>query len=179
MKRLLGALLLVAGLFTSSPIAQACGDKLLILGRSLRFKSRPASILAYAPPGSALEAMLSNPQWITAVRKGKHRVVVILTPERLSQVLKGERFDIILVAQTESTMSTAQLADSAYPAVVLPVIENVSRQALRDAEKEYGVAIKSTAKSGDYLSEIDRAVGLHDLRIEAAAKSKKNQTKGS
>ncbi|HYL15911.1 MAG TPA: hypothetical protein VEV41_22935 [Terriglobales bacterium] len=179
MRRLLAALLSVAYFLFSSPAAYPCGDKLLILGRPLHFKSRPASILAYAPPGSALEPMLTSQQWITAISKGKHRVIVILTPERLSQVLKGERFDLILIARTETTVSPAQLADTSFPAVVVPVVENMSRESLRNAEKEYGVVLKSTAKSGDYLSEIDRAVGLHDLRIEAAAKSKKNQNRGS
>jgi hypothetical protein len=178
MRRLLGALLLVAG-FSISQTAHACGDKLLILGRPLHFKSRPASILAYAPPGSAVEPMLTNQQWTTAVTKGKHRVIVILNPERLSQVLKGERFDLVLIARAETTVSPAQLADTSFPAVVVPVVENMSRESLRNAEKEYGVVMKNTAKSGDYLSEIDRAVGLHDLRIEAAARSKKNQKRGS
>jgi len=179
MRRLLGALLLVAGLFLFSYAAHGCGDKLLILGRPLRFRSRPASILAYAPPGSTLEPMLTSQQWTTAITKGKHRVVVVLNPERLSQVLKGERFDLILVASTEATVSLPQLADAFFPAVVVPVVEGVSREALRNAEKEYGVAVKNAAKSGDYLSEIDRAVGLHDLRIEVAARGKKNQKSGS
>jgi hypothetical protein len=178
MRRLLGALLLVAGFFSSN-MANACGDKLLILGRPLHFKSRPASILAFAPPGSPLESMLADQHWTTAIAKGRHRVVVILTAERLSQVLKGERFDLILVAQGEATMSPAQLADTAFPAVVVPVVENTSRETLRNAEREFGVVMKSAAKSGEYLSEIDRAVGLHDLRIEAAARGKKNQNRRS
>lgn len=178
MRRLLGALFLVAGLSVSQT-ANACGDKLLILGRPPHFKSRPASILAYAPAGSAVEPMLTNQQWTTAITKGKHRVIVILTLERLSQVLKGERFDLILIARTETTVSPAHLADTSFPSVVVPVVGNTSREAVRNAEKEYGVAMKSTAKSGEYLSEIDRAVGLHDLRIEAAARNRKNHNKGS
>lgn len=174
MRSLLGALLVVTCLLFSSS-AYPCGDKLLILGRPLHFRSRPASILAYAPPGSALEPLLSSQQWTTAVTKGKHRVIVILSPERLSQVLKGERFDLILVAWTEASVSPAQLADASFPTVVVPVVENVSRETLRNAEKEYGVAMKGAAKSGEYLSEIDRAVGLHDLRIEAKARDKKNR----
>lgn len=179
MRRLLGALLLVTGLFIALPSAQACGDKLLILGRPLHFRSRPASILAYAPAGSVLEAMLASPQWMSAVRKGKHRVVVILGPERLFQVLKEERFDVILVARTENTVFPGELVDTSFPTVVIPVVENASRETLRGAEKQYGVVMKSTAKSGEYLSEIDRAVGLHDLRMEAVAKGKKNQNRGT
>ena len=179
MLRLLAALVLAIGLFFPTHAARACGDKLLILGRPLHFRSRPASILAYAPPGSAVESMLASQQWTSAIAKGRHRVIVILTPERLSQVLRGERFDLILVARTEATVLPATLADTSFPAVVVPVVENVSRDALRNAEKEYGVAMKSTGKSGEYISGIDRAVGLHDLRIEAAARGKKNQNKRS
>ena len=179
MRRLLGMLLLVAAPFYSTHRARACGDKLLILGRPLHFRSRPASILAYAPPGSALESMLASQQWTTAIAKGRHRVIVILTPERLFQVLKAERFDLILVAWAEATESPARVAGTSFPAVVVPVVANVSRENFRNAEKQYGVAIKSTGKSGEYLSEIDRAVGLHDLRIEAAARGKKNQNRGS
>ena len=179
MRRLLGVLLLLAGFALSSHIVLACGDKLLILGRPLRFKSRPASILAYAPPRSGVEPMLTSQQWTTAITKGKHRVIVVLTPQRLSEILKGERFDLILVAWTEDTVSPAHLADTSFPAVVVPVVANVSREALRSAEKEYGVAIKGAAKSGEYLSEIDRAVGLHDLRVEAAARGKKKGNRGS
>jgi hypothetical protein len=178
MRGLLGALLLVAG-FLSSHTAHACGDKLLILGRPLHFKSRPASILAYAPSGSGLEPMLTGQQWTSAITKGKHRVVVILTPERLSQVLKGERWDLILIASKETTVSPPQLADASFPTVVVPVVEDSSRETLRNAEKKYGVAMKSVAKSSDYLSEIDRAVGLHDLRMEVAARGKKKQKSGS
>jgi len=123
--------------------------------------------------------MLTSQQWTTAVTKGKHRVVVILTPERLSQVLKWERFDLILIAWADATVPRAQLADTSFPAVVVPVVEDMSRESLRTAEKEDGVAMRSTAKSGDYLSRIDRAVALHDLRIEAAARGKKSQNKGS
>ena len=179
MLRLLGALLLAAGFLFSTHTAQACGDKLLILGRPIHFRSRPASILAYAPPGSVLESMLASPQWTTAIAKGRHRVIVALTPERLSQVLKGERFDLMLVAWADAAGPRAPLSDISFPAVVVPVLENMSRETVRNVEKEYGVAMKSTAKSGDYLSEIDRAVGLHDLRMEAAARGKKNQNRGS
>jgi hypothetical protein len=179
MRRLLGALYLTAGFLVFSHTAHACGDKLLILGRPLRFNSRPAAILAYAPSGSTLESFLNGPQWANAMAKGKHRLRVMQTPEELSQALKAQRFDVILVGYADAPLLRTQVAATSFPAVFVPVVESVARDALRKAEKEYGVAMKGTAKSGDYLSAIDRAVGLHDLRVEAAARVKKNQRKSS
>jgi hypothetical protein len=179
MRRLLGALVLSAGFLLLSHSAHACGDKLLILGRPLRFHSRPAAILAYAPPASAVESVLNSPQWATAMTKGKHRLRVMQTPEQLTQALKAERFDVILVGAADAGGLQAQLSAASFPAVFVPVVESVARDAFRNAEKEYGVAMKGMAKSGAYLSAIDRAVGLHDLRVEAAAREKKNHGKSS
>jgi len=55
MRRLFWTLTVVLLLFCPR-LSQGCGDKLLILGRCLRFSAlsadRPAAILAYAPEGS-------------------------------------------------------------------------------------------------------------------------------
>jgi hypothetical protein len=179
MRNLLGALFLVAGLLILSHNAGACGDKLLILGRPMRFNSRPAVVLAYAPAGSTLESVLNTPQWTNAISKGKHRLRVIQTPGQLVQTLKTERFDIVVLSLTDASIFQAQLGPSSFPTVFVPMVETVERNAVRNAEKEYGVAMKSVAKTSDYLSAIDRAVGLRDLRAEAAARVKKNQAKSS
>src|SRR5438445_7584846 len=73
MRRLFWTLTVV--LLLSCPrLSQGCGDKLLILGRGLRFSAlsadRPAAILAYAPEGSLLASILKDPQWIEAMNKG-------------------------------------------------------------------------------------------------------------
>lgn len=177
MRRLLGTLLLIGSL--SSHLAYGCGDKLLVLGRPLMFTSRPAAILAYAPPGSSLQSLLSATQWTGAMTKGKHHLQVVQTPDQLAQILKTERFDVILAGLTDAAALRPQMAIASYPAVVVPVLDSGSRDAFRSAEREYGVAMKGVAKSGDYLSAIGRAVDLRDRRFEAAAREKKNRGKNS
>lgn len=177
MQRLLGTLLIIG--FLSSHLAYGCGDKLLVLGRPLMFTSRPAAILAYAPPGSSLQSLLSSSQWTGAIAKGKHHLRIVQTPEQLAQVLKTERFDMILAGLAEAAPLRAQTATTSYPVVVVPLIDSGSRDAFRSAEREYGVVMKEVAKSGDYLSAIGRAIELHDRRVEAAAREKKKQAKNS
>jgi len=178
MRRLLGALWLVAGFLLASNLGYACGDKLLILGRPLRFNARPASIMAYAPVGSALESMLVSQQWNSAMTRGKHQVQVVKTPERLYESLEKERFDLILVALADVSALSGQLANTSSPPVVIPVVGNVARETVRTAEKDYGVVVRSNAKTGDYLSAIDRALELYDLRVQAA-RGKKIRNSGS
>jgi hypothetical protein len=143
------------------------------------FTSRPAAILAYAPPGSSLQSLLSATQWTGAMTKGKHHLQVVQTPDQLAQILKTERFDVILAGLTDAAALRPQMAIASYPAVVVPVLDSGSRAAFRSAEREYGVAMKGVAKSGDYLSAIGRAVDLRDRRFEAAAREKKNRGKNS
>lgn len=178
MRHLLGVLFAASLLLFAHP-AHACGDKLLILGRPLRFNSRPATILAYAPPGSAVELVLNRSQWTAAMTKGKHRLREVETVEQLAQAVRAERFDVILVASADAPALRAQLANASFQAVFLPVVASSMRDAFRNAEKEYSVAMKGIAKSSDYLSAIDRAVALHDLRVEATSRTKKNSGKNS
>jgi hypothetical protein len=170
MRQLLG--IIIVGLL-SPQLAYGCGDKLLVLGRPLHFTSRPAAILAYVPPGSSLQSLLSAMQWTGAMTKGRHHLRTAQTPEQLAQVLKTERFDVILTSVADAAV-LRQIATTWYPAVVVPVVDSGSREAFQSAQREYGVAMKGIAKSGDYLSAIDRAIDLHDRRVETAAREKRH-----
>ena len=169
---------LITPVLVSSP-ADACGDKLLVLGRPLRFNSRPAAILAFAPAGSFLETFLNDPAWASASVKGKHKLRVVQTQEQLAENLKIELYDIIVADSGHAPALRSQLATSPSTAVFAPVVERGSRDAQRAAEKEYGIALKGTGKSGDHLFAIGRAVDLHDRKVEAAARGKKDVRKSS
>ncbi|HXY50332.1 MAG TPA: hypothetical protein VEI01_12830 [Terriglobales bacterium] len=170
----------IAALLVCSQSAGACGDKLLVLGRPLRFSSsRPAAILAYAPPGSPLESVFKRPEWISAMAKGKHQLRVAQSPEQVAEALRTERFDVVLAGWPEARNLPAQVAAAAPATVFVPFVNGNARDVARAAEKAYGVAVKDGAKSGDYLLAIGRAVDLHDRRVEAAAREKRNSGKSS
>jgi hypothetical protein len=170
----------IACFLSCSDLTYACGDKLLVLGRPLRFgSSRPAAILAYAPSGSFLESVMKEPLWTAAITKGKHRLRVVQTPEQLMQSLKAEQFDLVLAGPQDALAVRSQVAAASPVTVLVPVVDGGSHDVVRTAEKEYGMVIKGDAKTGDYLSTIGRAVDLHDRRVEAVAREKKNSGKNS
>jgi hypothetical protein len=177
MRRLIWTLMVVV-LLLFPRLSRGCGDKLLILGRGLRFSAlsadRPVAILAYAPAGSLLFGILKNPQWIAAITKRKHRLKTIQSMDDLQNALSRERYDLILVDLSDAP----QLKPPAQPApsdpLTLPVVNGSAREQIQAAEREYGVALKSDSKSKAYLSEISKAVELRDRRAQALAQARKN-----
>jgi len=178
MRRLTGTLVLFTTLLLHGP-AEGCGDKLLVLGRPLRFNSRPAVMLAFAPEGSFLASLLNDPGWSSAIAKGKHSLHIVQSPEQLVQDLNVHHYEVILVDVARAAALRSQLAVNPSTAVLAPVVDSASRDAVRTVEREYGIAIKGAGKTSDYLFAIGRAVDLHERKVEAAARERKNLRKNS
>ena len=126
-----------------------------------------------------MEMMLNSAQWTAAMARGKHRIQIVETAEQLQKILKAERFDVIVADSAHAAALLSELATTPFPTVFVPVVSSSSREVFRAVEKEYAVAMKDPARTGDYLSAIGRAVDLHDRRVEAAARKKKTPSKSS
>ena len=169
----------VVAILGCAPLSHACGDKLLVLGRALRFSTvasqRPASILAYAPPGSVVSEVLQEPQWAAAVEKGKHRTRVIQDLDSLVSTLHYEHYDLLLVSVTEAALLKQRMQSTASVMFTLPVLpSSPSREEARTLEKEYGIVLTSGSKGKTYLSAISKAVELRDRRAQYLAQSHKS-----
>ena len=178
MRRLLRVFTILT-VVSCAPFSNACGDKLLIFGRALRFSTlsseRPAAILAYAPQGSIVSAVVNEPQWVTAMDKGKHRLKVVQKLDEVATSQDSQRYDLVLVSLSDAGQ-LKQRIQSAFPeAVIVPVLQTLpSREEVRAAEKEYGVVLKSESKGKAYLSYISRAVELRDRRAQSLAQAHKS-----
>lgn len=176
MHRLLWALFLSLTLFPST--VEGCGDKLLVLGRSVRFSllssDRPATILAYAPVGSVLARILQDPQWLTAIVKGKHRLSVIRSAEELQGGLTREHYDLILMNLADAAGVKQREQTTLKDFVIVPTVDASTQDQIQRVDREYGVVLKSGSKTKAYLSEISRAVELRDRRMEALLRARKN-----
>src|ERR1700730_8947744 len=93
-------LLAVAGLFSVASVttAFACGDKLLSLGRGVRYQranvaARPASVLVYAGPKSSL----GSTQLQSTLKQAGPKLQTVANGATLEQDLKSTKFDLILV----------------------------------------------------------------------------------
>jgi hypothetical protein len=163
---------------------EACGDKLLVLGRGIRFQSRhtprAASVLLYLPstlPGQSL----SDPDLESALREAGHTVHAVTTSEDLESALRGGSYDVVLanisnaqdVEQAERT--TPGGAAAVLPAVYLvaPADQRRTKQQRKGDEaraaKDFGVVIEVPSRPGYYCAAVDKAMELK-LRREQAAR---------
>ncbi len=167
-KAVLTSLLVTTALLLGGILAWTCGDKLLVLGRGVRFqgdtRSQPASILLYLHAGSPASAEVGDRKFQSALRDAGHKLQVVGNREEFDQTLKTGKFDIVLAdfADAASLEQVAQAAPS--KPVVLPVVSNATKAEAAAAEKRYGCVLKMPGRTGHYLAMIDKAMELKAKR---------------
>jgi hypothetical protein len=163
--------LLIAISALSGAVALACGDKLLAIGRGVRFQridaAREANLVIYCP-GSQGGALLGNAKLQTALRRAVHKLELVQGGPQLDQALKAGRVDLVLVEFDQISGIARELQAAPSRPAILPVLVKPSKSELAAAQKEYRFALKATAGDLEYLAAIDEA---KRLRLKAGAKS--------
>ena len=108
--------MIVTALLVATPatwgIADACGDKFLLLGRGMRFQRayaavQPANILIYATSATRPERAIRDTQFQKTLRQAGHQVSVIEDAELFRHAIRVSTFDIVL-----ADVATAPAIDS-------------------------------------------------------------------
>jgi len=161
----------------------ACGDKLMMLGRGIRFQSkhtpRAAAVLLYLP-GSATGRLLTDPKLESALREAGHTVRAVTTPADLESALRGGGFDVVLANVTDAPELERAQGVTHRNAVVLPAIylvipgaQSVTKQqskADRDkASKDFTVIVDVPGRPGHYCHAVDKAMELKLKREKQTA----------
>jgi hypothetical protein len=112
---------LVAGLH--QPL-DACGDKLLLVGRGLKFQRayaslNPGHVLMYARATLSSKAALRTPELQRALRQAGHSVSVIEDEGLLEQALRSTVVDVVLADVNDADHVGRLAAASATPPAVL------------------------------------------------------------
>jgi hypothetical protein len=153
-------LVVVMAIGTSAlyPVAQACGDKFLMVGRGARFQRAyasvyPGKVLIYARPSTDPKAAIRDPQLHKALRQAGHSVSVIEDWTLLEQALKTVPFDLILVDVREAARLESALSSAPTHPVALCV-------AFPGDAPPVGVTckLKSSDRPLRYLDEVENAM---------------------
>jgi hypothetical protein len=168
MKRFLGVALLAILTALGGTTAFACGDKLLAIGRGLRFQrasaAREANLLIYSRSGVTLTgAKLQN-----TLRQSVHKLELVKDGAQLDGALRAGRVDVVLVAFADLSAIAQQLHSAPSQPVILPVLIHPSKADLAAARKEYKFALSAGADESEYLLAVDEAMRL---RLKTAAKA--------
>ncbi len=163
---------------------QACGDKLMMLGRGVRFQAkhtpRAAVVLLYLPESATGQA-LTDPKLETALREAGHEVRAVTSPSDLETALRTGTFDVVLAnvtlaSELERAKSVAERNAVILPAIylVMPASQSATKQqskADRDrVSKEFAVIIDVPGRPGQYCHAVDEAMELKLKREKEAAR---------
>src|SRR5262245_5440754 len=126
MRRSLNLLtLLGVALFLRAEHAVGCGDKVLVMGRGLRYASlqrlRPASILTFGGAGSNTARSLQDPKLVKALEKAGHKLQNVTDSGELRRALQGGRYDLVIVDLVDADAIEQILSLTAPAPSVLPI----------------------------------------------------------
>ena len=171
MQRVAGSALLVALAALSGTGALACGDKLLAIGRGLRFQrvyaAHEANLVIYSARTQS-GATLSSAKLQTTLKRAVHKLQLVQGGSELDQALKSGRVDVVLVDFTDLAGIARQLQSAPSRPVILPILVKPSKAELAAAQREYKFALKATADDFEYLTAIDEAM---KMKLRDGAKS--------
>lgn len=164
---------LAAVLGGPSSAAWACGDKLLLLGRGIRFQSRhtphPAVVLLYMPDST--RGSLVDPKLESALTEAGHKLRMVGTEEELAQAIRSGRFDVVLADLADAPALRRTMPTSAEAPVFLPALylfapagqRPPKPQAKADAaraSKDFVTVLKVPSRPGQYCAAVDKAMEL-------------------
>ena len=155
----------------SGTAALACGDKLLAIGRGVRFQhayaARQANLVIYSA-GTQSGATLGSTKLETTLRRAGHRVQIVEGGSQLDEALQAGKVDVVLVDFADLAEITRLLRSAPSKPVILPILVKPSKAELAAAQREYKFALKAPADDVQYLTAIDEAM---KLRLKTGARS--------
>jgi hypothetical protein len=159
--RILATALLASVAFGAVAVpSEACGDKLLVIGRQVKRvpqAKHPASVLLYVRPGSALPKAAKEMKLETTLRQAGHRVETLDQADQLRSQLVAGHYDFVLTDLTDAPPVAREAGAVPGAPGVVPVVYKAGDTALRDSRAMYPVVIQA-GKSLSYLSAIDAAM---------------------
>ena len=162
---------LVAIALSSGTAALACGDKLLAIGRGVRFQrayaERQANLVIYSN-GVQNGATLSSATLQTTLKRAGHKLQIVQDGSQLDEALKSGNVDVVLVNFADLGGITRLLQSAPSKPVIVPILFKASKAELAAAQREYKFALKAPADEFQFLTAIDEAM---KLRVRTGAKS--------
>jgi len=182
MRRFVIVLAVMVLLLSAWP-AGACGDKLLVLGRGVRFQVEtadfPASILFYLNPNTPGAEKVEFTQLQGIMRQAGHKFRTVKGREELAAALRTARFDIVLADFADAPRLEEMIQASPSQPLLLPWVfqetkadARKARLTLTAAKERYQSALMAPFKVGNFLSTIDRTMESKSRLAKAQAKAR-------
>jgi hypothetical protein len=157
MKRITITLVITLGVLTMSTASiDACGDKLLRIGRGTRFQHsiRPASILIYIPAGTTTTV----PQLQSYLKRAGHKPRVVQGIDNFSGALSSGQYDVVLTDLSDAPSLQKQIETSTSKPSIVPIAVKASKAEQAAAKKQYKCLVRDSDDGEKYLDAIEAAM---------------------
>ena len=158
--------------------ANACGDKLLVLGRGIRLEAllgnRTAKILAYQHTGTHGAELIADPQFQSALKSAGYQLRVVRDIEELEVALRLGKYDLVVADVADASAVAPPIRSVAGAPALVPILYQPTKPELALAEKQYRHVLKSPHKVSGNLSVIEQAL---ETKLDTEAKLKREHRK--
>jgi hypothetical protein len=142
------ALVVAVLALASAPSAQACGDKLTVLGGGIPFDKihtnhRHGSVIMYLSPDSKLSATNSDARLDQALTRAGHQVRMVQSSAELKQALDSGQADFVLIDWSEAKQLQPEVA-AKVPIVPVTYGDDAAERAL--AQSRSGCVVQSNKR---------------------------------
>ena len=150
---------------------EACGDKLLMVGRGVKFgrayaSVHPGNILIYARPSTNANAAIRDARFHKTLRQAGHAVSVIENQALLEQALRTVAIDVVLSDVTDKpVIEPIASTGPSHPALRYVFFPPPNKQEAKRLQQLYACPLNASDAVARYLDVIEetmkeRAVGL-------------------
>lgn len=155
MRRFIFAAIVAGSFLINVPLATACGDKALRIGRGVRFQrtSHPAAILIYIPSNATRASQLQ-----AVLRKAGHKAYVASGADGLNSALHSGQYDLVFTDLAEAPGLEKQLQNASLKSILVPVMAKGTQSEVTAAKKQYRYLVKNPHSADHYLEAIDGAM---------------------
>jgi ABC-type sugar transport system substrate-binding protein len=153
----------LAGVVLASPSLFACGDKLVLLGRGIRFQrmvatKHPATILVYLNPGAGIAAADKEYQLRSLLKFAGHKPHAVTSAAEVRTELGSGKYDVVLADYADAAGLEKEVREAKARPALIPVVYNPTASRRAAAEKEFSCLITPAKKNYDLLSVVDQAM---------------------
>ena len=160
---LIAALCGLACVAAAPRLLEACGDKLLMVGRGLRFQRAyaseyPGTIVIYARATASAKAAIRDSDLQKNLRQAGHSVSVIENSELFAQALRTVPVDVVLADVADAPMIEPLAQASASRPAVRYVSSPAANAETKRLQQQYACPLKPSDNTVKYLDVIEDAM---------------------
>jgi hypothetical protein len=153
----------LAVVFLAAAPVLACGDKLVLLGRGIRFQrmlatKHPASILVYLRPESGISAADREYHFDSLLKLAGHKPHAVTNAAEFTKELGSNSYDLVLADYSDAAGLEKEVRGSKAKPTLVPVVYNPTEAERAAAEKQYSCLVAPAKKNYEMLTVIDDAM---------------------